>query len=281
MKKLGIILLVFFLNVVLCPPGLWSGDVPTQAKTKSVVTQTEPEVVMTQKTSDVLVQAQELMDLMQAQELVETEGFEIFKQVLDLSTEAIKKDPNSFEANAMAAKACWFYGMYAQELYLEDWKDICRLYGKKGMAYAEKAIALNSKRVEGHFWFGMNVGIYSDSVSIISALVEGLKGKAQNSFETAYTYDKYYDHGGPIAALGRFWAILPWPLTDNELAMKYYQEFYNTEFFGLPYTVQFHVYYAELLMKSSSTEREAKALLEQVPKISKNKYWNAQAKALL
>lgn len=281
MKKLVISLLSLFVGIVLCPPILWAEDVLPQAAPKGVVTQIASEVVMLQNAPDLLAQAQELMDLVQVQELVEKEGFDNYKKVLDLTTEAIKMDPNSFKANWMAAKACWFYGMYAQELYLSDWQDICRLYGKKGMTYAEKAIALNPKRVEGHFWYGMNVGIYSDSVSMISALFEGLKSKVQNSFETAYQYDKYYDHGGPIAALGRFWAILPWPLNDNKLAMKYYQEFHKTEFFGRPYTVQFHVYYAELLMENSSTQNEAKALLEQVPKLSKNKYWNDQAKALL
>ena len=281
MKKLVISLLSLFFGIVLCSPILWAEDVLPQAGPKGVVSQIAPEVVVTQDAPELLLQAQELMDLVQVQELVEKEGFENYKKVLDLTTEAIKKDPSSFKANWMAAKACWFYGMYAQELYLTDWQDICRLYGKKGMTYAEKAIELNPKSVEGHFWYGMNVGIYADSVSIITALIEGLKSKVQNSFETAYQYDKYYDHGGPIAALGRFWAILPWPLNDNKLAMKYYHEFYKTKFFGLPYTVQFHVYYAELLMESSSTKNEAKALLEQVPKLSKNQFWNDQAKALL
>lgn len=280
MKELVISLWVFFLGVALCCPILWAEDVLSQVRHEGAVTQAVPDVVP-QKAPDFLTQAQELMDLVQAQELLEKEGLENFKKVLDLCTEVLKKNPNNFKANWMAAKACWFNGMYAQELYLADWKDICRLYGKKGMAYAEKAIALNPKRVEGHFWYGMNVGIYADSVSIITALFEGLKGKVQNSFETAYKLNKYYDHGGPIAALGRFWAILPWPLNDKKLAMKYYREFYKTEFFGLPYTIQVHVYFAELLMDNRKTRREAKALLEQVPKVSKNKYWRDQAKQLL
>ncbi len=280
MRKLILSLLIFFLGVALCSPNLWAEDVLPRTEPEGAVTHSSPDAVP-QKAPDVLAQAQGIMELVQVQELMEEDGFENFKNVLDLCTEVLKKDPNSFKANWMAAKACWFYGMYAQELYLADWKDMCRLYGNKGMAYAERAIALNPKQVEGHFWYGMNVGIYADSVSVITALIEGLKGKVQHSFETAYKYDKYYDHGGPIAALGRFWAILPWPLNDDDKAMEYYREFQKTKFFGLPYTVQFNVYYAELLMDNRKTREEAKALLEQVPEISKNKYWNAQAKALL
>ena len=272
MKKLVISLLAFFLGVALCSPSLWAGDVLPQTEPEGAVTQAALEAVVTQKAPDVLTQAQELMD---------KGGLKNYKKALDLCMAAVKKKPNSFKANWMAAKACRYYGAYTQELYLEDWKDTCRLYGKKGMEYAEKAIALNPKHVEGHYWYGMNAGIYTDSVSIITALIEGLKNKVQISFETAYKYDKYYDIGGPIAALGRFWAILPWPLNDKKLAMKYYQEFYKTKFFGLPYTVQFHVYFAELLMEKRKTRKEAKALLEQVPKISKKKYWRNQAKQLL
>lgn len=280
MKKLPIGLLIFFIGIVLCCPNLWAGDVLPRIGPEIEVTQ-EASAVVPRKSSDFLVHAQGLMDLIHSQELMEKEGLENSKKALDLCTKALEKDPNNFKANWMAAKACWLYGMYTQELYFADWKDVFRLYGKKGMGYAEKAIALNPKRVEGHFWYGMNVGIYTDSVNIITVLFEGLKGKVQNSFETAYKYDKYFDHGGPIAALGRFWQVLPWPLKDKKLAMKYYREFHKTKFFGLPDTVQFNVYFAELLMDNPKTRKEAKALLEQVPKMSKNQYWRDQAKQLL
>jgi len=41
------------------------------------------------------------------------------------------------------------------------------------------------------------------------------------------------------------------------------------------------VYLGELLMDDKATKAEAKALLEEVPKISDNKYWNKKAKAFL
>ncbi len=280
MQKLVIILWGFFLGIAHCSLCIGADGILRQAGPEGVVIQSAPNSVL-QKVPDTLAQAQELMDFVQSQERLNKKGLENCKKALDLCIKALKKDPDNFKANWMAAKVCWLYGMYAHELYLADWKGACRLYGEKGMTYAEKAIALKKKRVEGYFWYGMNVGIYSDSVSIITALIEGLKGKVQNSFETAYKYDKYFDHGGPIAALGRFWAILPWPFKDKDLAMKYYREYQKTEFFGIPYTVQVHVYFAELLMDNQKTRKEAKALLEAVPEISKNQYWNDQARALL
>lgn len=220
-------------------------------------------------------------DLTIAAELIEIEGLENYKKALDLCMAAVKADPNSFKANWMAAQACRKYGMDTQELGLEDWKDTCKLYGTKGMAYAEKAIELSPKKPDGYYWYGMNVGIYADSVSILTALKEGLKDKTQDSFETAYKIDKYYEDAGPMAALGRFWFVLPWPLNDEDLSLKYYREYQKTEFFGTPENVQVNVYFAELLMESRSTKKEAKALLEKVPQLTENKYWIDQAKVLL
>ena len=220
-------------------------------------------------------------DLTIAAELIDKKGLENYKKALELCEAAVKKEPNSFKANWMAAQACRLYGMEAQELGLSDWKDICKLYGKKGMAYAEKAIQLNPKAVNGYFWYGMDVGIYADSVSILTALKEGLKDKTQNSFETAYKIDKYYEDAGPIAALGRFWAVLPWPLNDDDKAMEYFREYQKTKFFGTEDNVQVNVYFAELLMDSRKTKDEAIQMLKQVPRISNNKYWNDQAKKLL
>jgi len=220
-------------------------------------------------------------DLTIAAELIELEGLENYKKALELCEAAVKKDPDSFKANWMAAQACRLYGMEAQEQGLAGWKDICKTYGKKGMAYAEKAKELEPNKPHGHYWYGMNVGIYADSVSILTALKEGLKDKTQNSFETAYKIDKYYEDAGPIAALGRFWAVLPWPLNDKDKSMEYYREYQKTEFFGQEDNVQVNVYFAELLMDSRKTKDEAIEMLKQVPRISSNKYWNDQAEQLL
>ena len=258
MKKFTGRLILLTLVVFLCAFNVWAEE--------------EMATVASAPEKDALTMAAELMDL---------KGLDNYKKALNLCMEAVQKAPNSFEANWMAAKACRKYGMETQELDLANWKDECKLYGKKGMAYAEKAIELEPKKAEGHYWYGMNVGIYADSVSILTALREGLKDKTQISFETAYEIDKNYDNAGPIGALGRFWQVLPWPLNDEDKSMEYFQEFEKTKFFGINDTVQVHIYYAELLMESRKTRDKAKDLLKAVPTFSNNKYWNAKAKALL
>ncbi len=53
------------------------------------------------------------------------------------------------------------------------------------MKFGQKAIDINPKGVEGHYFFGLNVGIYADGVSIVTAIAEGLKGQTQKAFETS------------------------------------------------------------------------------------------------
>lgn len=231
----------------------------------------------------VVAPAAEVDKLTKADALMEDEGgLANCKKALDICLQEVEKNPGDYRANWMASKACREFANETKKSEAKGWEEICKTYGKKGMGYAEKAIKLDPGKPDGHYYFGMNVGIYSDGVSILTALKEGLKGKTQTSFETVYKMDKDYDKAGAIVALGRFWQVLPWIAgQDKEKSMKYYREFKKTKYYGIPDAVEFNVYFAELLMEENSTKDEAKDLLNAVPKISNDKYWNKKAKALL
>jgi TPR repeat protein len=116
--------------------------------------------------------------------------------------------------------------------------------------------------VEGHYYFALSVGIYSDGVSILTALREGLKGKSQSSFEKAYEIDKTYNRSGPTIALGRFWFVLPWPMNDKKKALKFLREAQKTA----PGSIEGQLYLAEVLLDRGKKpdKTEAKALLQKV-----------------
>ena len=220
----------------------------------------------------------------QAQALIDKGGVENCKKALDMCLALVQKDPGGYRANWMAAQACREYGLAVKKSEAGGWEKICKEYGKKGMTYAEKAIAIDPSKVQGYYWYGTSVGIYSDGVSILTALKEGLKDKTQKSFETAYKIDKTYDKAGAVGALGRFWQVLPWPLNDNDKAIGYYREYQKTKFYNDPDTVEIRVYLAEILMKSKKTKDEAKTLLNEAIKItdaSGDRYWNKRAKELM
>jgi tetratricopeptide (TPR) repeat protein len=198
-----------------------------------------------------------------------------YQKAIDLCAPVADSQPQSFEANWMTAKAYRLYADEAKKQQVDGWKDICKEYGKKGMNYAEKAIALAPDRVEGHFWYGTCVGSYSDGVSILTALKEGLKDKTQTSFETASSLDKTYYEGGPVLAIGRFWSVLPWPMKDKKKALEYLEEFHAMH----PDNPEGLLYLGEAYLDSKE-KAKAKDVLSKAA-ASDKKFFSDQAKKLL
>ncbi len=272
MRKNRWSVLVFLLTLGLCLPNAWAEN----PENTGTIMDAQVQPVASEMT------APPVDALAAADELIDKGGLENCKQAYDICMKAVAENPDSYKANWMSAMACREYGNEVKKSEKAGWEDFCKEYGKKGMEFAEKAVQLDPKKPEGHYWYGMNVGIYSDGVSILTALREGLKNKTQSSFEATYNIDKTYDKGGPIVALGRFWQVLPWIAGgDKDKAEKYYREFQKSKFYGNPDGVEFNIYFAELLMDSRKTKKEAKALLLDVPKISNDPYWNKKAKAML
>jgi len=218
--------------------------------------------------------------LIQADTLFNQGGIENIKAAINQYNKAASETPDSYEANWKCARAYREYGEETKKQADKDWGKICAASGKEGMTYAEKAIKLNADQPEGHYYYGCNAATYSDGVSIFRAIKEGLKGKTQKSFETAYELDKMYGKAGPILALARFWAVLPWPLRDKKLSLKYYREYQSTEYFdkeamGL-------VYFSELLLKlkDMKSKLEAKELLKKAAALDDTYYKNQAVKLL-
>jgi hypothetical protein len=198
-----------------------------------------------------------------ADALYEQGGMVNLLNAINLYERLLGENPDIFEANWKCARACREYGEAAKKGQVEDWKRICAEYGKKGMIYGAKAREIKPDQPAGYYYFGLSVGIYSDGTSILTALKEGLKEKTQMNFEKVYELDKMYDDAGSILALGRFWAVLPWPLYDKKKALAYYREFQRTAYFH--YSAEGRIYLAELLiaMGGDKNKAEAKGLLEQ------------------
>lgn len=89
-----------------------------------------------------------------------------------------------------------------------------------------------------------------------------------------------YDNAGAILALGRYWALVPWPFKDEKKALKYYREYQATQYFKK--SDEGPLYLAELLLKlkRKEYEAEAKTLLEKMAH-SNNEDCCGQAKRLL
>jgi tetratricopeptide (TPR) repeat protein len=218
--------------------------------------------------------------LAEADALYEAGGLENYKAAIPLYEKAVAELGDNYEALWKCARAHRDYGNKLKQQGGADWEDLCAQHGKAGMGFAEKAIALAPDKVEGYYYYGLSVGIYSDGVSILTALSEGLKSKTQNSFETAYKIDKTYNRGGPMLSLGRFWTVLPWPMNDDDKALAYLREFQSAGY--LEGSVEGQIYLAELLIDigGQDNEAEARKLLETAVQ-SPEPYFADWAKRLL
>ncbi|MEJ2167942.1 MAG: tetratricopeptide repeat protein [Desulfobacterales bacterium] len=218
--------------------------------------------------------------LAEADKLFDQGGLDNYRQAIELYQKALAENPDSYEANWKCARAYREYGDAAKTQKLKGWKDICAKYGKEGMQYAQKAIELEPEKPGGYYFYGLSVGIYSDGVSIFTALAEGLKDKTQKSFEKTYNIDKMYKEGGPMIALGRFWQVLPWPMYDRKKSLQYYREYQATKYFAD--NMEAHVYLGELLIQigGDKNKAEAKGYLEKAAR-SDDPYYRDQAKELL
>ncbi|MBT8366603.1 MAG: tetratricopeptide repeat protein [Deltaproteobacteria bacterium] len=216
----------------------------------------------------------------EADRLFDQGGLANYRQAIELYKKALAENPNNYEANWKCARAHREYGETAKAEKVDGWQDICAKYGKEGMNYAQKATELEREKPDGYYYYGLNVGIYSDGVSIFTALSEGLKDKTQKSFEKTYLLNKMYKEGGPMIALGRFWQVLPWPMHDRKKSLKYYREYQATKFFAD--NIEVHVYLGELLIQIGGKEKkaEAKGYLEKAAK-SDDAFFKKRADELL
>jgi hypothetical protein len=216
----------------------------------------------------------------EADALYDQGGLDNYAKAIGIYEQLLEAATDDFDLNWKCARACREYGEIAKKLEVDGWKEICKEYGKKGMQYAAKAREINPDDPAGHYYYGLSVGIYSDGTGILTALKEGLKDKTQTSFEKAYELDKMYEDAGSILALGRFWAVLPWPLASKKKSLAYYREYQQTPYFQQ--RDEGKVYLAELLIDKGGKENKAEAekILEQAVKTD-DTYFKAWAQRLM
>ncbi|MFH1810272.1 MAG: hypothetical protein ABIJ09_16120 [Pseudomonadota bacterium] len=222
------------------------------------------------------VRADETYD--QARALLEQDTLQSIEASLPLFDRAVQTDPKDYEVLWRAAKAHRQFADVSKEQEAKGWKERSAKHGKIAMQLGQRAIDVEPKRVEGHFWFGCAVGTYADGVSIITALREGLKDKTQNAFEKSYAIDKQYNEAGPVLALGRFWSALPWPLKDNKKALTYLFEFQKY----YPNNAEGQLYLGEVLADEGGADNKAKAraVLEKAA-AGREPYYRNRAKEIL
>ncbi|MDB4968128.1 MAG: hypothetical protein JWN44_3817 [Myxococcales bacterium] len=122
---------------------------------------------------------------------------------------AVKADPKSFEAAWKAARAA---GWLADEFY--DDKTKRAHFAGRGSEYAKAAIELQPKRVEGHYYSGINLGLTATTKTIGAKF---MVPSVRDAEKKAMQIDAGYDRGGPPRVLGSLYAKAPpWPASVGD-----------------------------------------------------------------
>ena len=108
-------------------------------------------------------------------------------------------DQCGLEGHAVANKAT---GMYASHLEPDQGLQIDCF--KSAIARAEQAIEAFPDQANAHHFYAFNLGRYSQSISIVKALKQGIGGKIQNALTTALELKP--DHADAHTALGLYHA---------------------------------------------------------------------------
>jgi tetratricopeptide (TPR) repeat protein len=130
--------------------------------------------------------------------------------------------------------------------------------GRRGWETAERAIARDPSRVEGHLFAALGMGNYALSLGVLRALREGIEGKFKARLSRAEAIDPTYLSGTAYVAWGRFYYELPWPKYDARKSERRLREAIRVN----PASARARVYLAELYLKEHRTD-EARTELEE------------------
>ncbi len=115
--------------------------------------------------------------------------------------EALAAGEDPYEANWKLSRICYWIGDHTGA------KDLKKTILLAGVEYAKKAIEINPNKPDGHFWLGVNYGVYGEAKGILKslALVKPIKAEMNRVVQI----DPAYDHGGADRVLGRVYHEVP------------------------------------------------------------------------
>ena len=122
--------------------------------------------------------------------------------------------------------------------------------GKRGWEVAERAVAADPRRVEGHLFAALTMGNYALNLGIFRALREGIEGRFKERLSRAEAIDPGYLAGTIPVAWGRFWYELPWPKRDLRRAEESLRKALRMN----PASARARVYLSELYVREGKRD---------------------------
>jgi hypothetical protein len=159
-----------------------------------------------------------------------------------------------YDALWRAARAC---AWVAEEVTDKKTRD---QFAYHGVQYAKAATALEPRRVEGHYYLGINTGL-SATTKTISAYT--MVPQIRDEAKAAQKADAGFDHAGPLRLLGGVYSKAPgWPASigDNDEGLKYLSQAVK----AAPDYPENHLLYGDALAREDDKLNEAAHEYKQV-----------------
>lgn len=177
------------------------------------------------------------------------------------SLELLQEAADDYEALWRIARAHFFLGQEAHD------KAEARAHHLAGVDYSRSAVRACPRRVEGHFWLGVNLALLAQLEKPLGALRAALGAKRE--LKRAVAIDPTYHAAGPLRVLARLESKLPHLLGGGAVrARSHFEEAIRLA----PSNTVTRIYFAELLLECGDTER-ARAELEALLAIPFDPAW--------
>ena len=166
------------------------------------------------------------------------------------SVTLLEEAADDYEAAWRAGRALFFLGQEAEG------EEETRAQHTRGALVSERAARLAPRRVEGHFWLGVNLALLAQTERPLKALRHALR--ARRSLLLATRLDPAYHAAGPLRVLARLQHKLPRLAGGGTKRARANFE-RAVELF--PANTVTRLYFAEMLLETGDTDR-ARAELE-------------------
>jgi tetratricopeptide (TPR) repeat protein len=189
-------------------------------------------------------------------------------KAIDKYKAALEIDQKNFEAVWKISRAYYYYGTKLSE----DDKDGRKQTFEKGKHWAQIAMKFDNNKVDGHFWYGVNLGSWGEANGVMKSL--SIRHDLEDEMLKAAKLDETYEGAGSYRVLGRLKFRLPGIFGgDNDLSIEYLRKAVKIA----PTHTMNYVFLAETLMDEDEYV-EAKKLLEKVIAMEPDPRWIPEAK---
>lgn len=149
--------------------------------------------LFSQKAEDLIVQGDELYTHM--------EDMATAKEALAKYRKALPQAADKYEAYWRVARILYYIGEHTES------KKEKKTIFSQGIYYAKKAVELEPQKPDGHYWLGVDYGVYGETRGVLKSLslVKPIKKEMNKVIEL----DRNYEDGGPDRVLGRVYFKLP------------------------------------------------------------------------